>query len=203
MVLEYLGIGLSLGVTAGLSPGPLMALVISETVKGGRIRGIKVSLAPLFTDIPLILAIIFLLKHIKNIHPLLGVISLVGSLLLFYFGYKDLKTDKINLQTGNIQSDSSFRKGLVTNFLNPHPYVFWLFIGVPFMLKGNSIERTTFVLSFLSGIIGSKICLTLIVEKGRKFIETKYYLRIIKSLGLILMFFGLLLLKDGIGYLLR
>lgn len=202
MVLEYLGIGLSLGITAGLSPGPLMALVISETVKGGRIGGIKVSLAPLFTDIPLILVIIFILKHIAHIRLLLGIISLVGSLLLIYFGYKDFKTEKINLQTGNIQS-TSFKKGLLTNFLNPHPYVFWLFIGVPFMMKGNSVERATFVLSFLSGIVGSKICLTFIIEKGKKFIETNYYQRIIKLLGLILILLGLLLLKDGIDYLLR
>jgi threonine/homoserine/homoserine lactone efflux protein len=202
MVLEYLGIGLSLGITAGLSPGPLMALVISETVKGGRTGGIKVSLAPLFTDIPLILIILFILKHIEHIRFLLGIISLVGSLLLIYFGYKDLKTNKINLQTGNIRSDP-FKKGLLTNFLNPHPYVFWLFIGVPFMMKGNSIERATFVLSFLSGIVGSKICLTFIIEKGKKFIEINYYQRIIKLLGLILILLGLLLLKDGINYLLR
>lgn len=202
MGLGYLGIGLFLGITAGLSPGPLMALMISETVKGGRIRGIKVSLAPLFTDIPLILVIIFILKHIKNIHFLLGIISLIGSLLLFYFGYKDLKTDKIKLQTGNIKS-SSFGKGILTNLFNPHPYVFWFFIGVPFMIKGTTIERASFVLSFLFGIVGTKICLTLIVEKGKKFIETKYYLRIIQSLGLILIFLGLILFKDGIGYLLR
>ena len=202
MVLQYLGIGLSLGITAGLSPGPLMALLISETIKGGRIRGIKVSLAPLFTDIPLILAIVFVLKYIKNIHSLLGIISIVGSLVLFYFGYRDLKTDKISFHAGDIKS-SSFRKGILTNMLNPHPYIFWLFIGVPFMIKGTTLEMATFVLSFFSGIVGSKICLTLIVEKGKKFVESKHYLRIIKVLGLILIFFGLILLKDGIGYFLR
>lgn len=71
------------------------------------------------------------------------------------------------------------------------------------MLRGNSMERTTFVLSFLTGIVGSKICLTFIIEKGKKLVETKYYLRIIKSPGLILMFFGFILLKDGVVYLLR
>jgi threonine/homoserine/homoserine lactone efflux protein len=202
MSLNFLLIGLSLGITAGLSPGPLIALLISETIKGGRIRGIKVSLAPLFTDTPLILAIIFVLEHIERMSTLLGIISIVGSFVLFYFGYRDLKTDKISLQAGDIKS-SSFKKGILTNMLNPHPYIFWLFIGVPFMIKGNTLERVTFVLSFFSGIVGSKICLTLIIEKGKKFVESKHYLRIIKVLGLILIFFGLILLKDGIGYFLR
>jgi threonine/homoserine/homoserine lactone efflux protein len=202
MVSEYLAIGLSLGITAGLSPGPLMALVISETLRKGRIQGIKVSLAPLFTDIPLILLITFVLKHIKDIEFLLGIISAVGSIFLFYLGYRDFKRDNLKFQTGNMESNS-FRKGILTNLLNPHPYVFWLFVGVPFMINGNSVERVVFVVSFLSGIVGSKICLALIAEKSKSFIKSKYYVMMIKSLGLILIFFGLILLKDAIVYLSR
>jgi threonine/homoserine/homoserine lactone efflux protein len=202
MVSEYLAIGLSLGITAGLSPGPLMALVISETLRKGRMQGIKVSFAPLFTDIPLIMLIMLVLKHIKNIEFLLGIISAVGSIFLFYLGYRDFKSDNLKFQTGNMESNS-FRKGILTNLLNPHPYVFWLFVGVPFMIKGNSVERVAFVTSFLSGIVGSKICLTLIAEKSKSFIENKYYVMMIKSLGLILIFFGLILLKNAAGYLIR
>jgi len=202
MRLDFLLTGLFLGITAGISPGPLMALVISETLRKGRIQGIKVSLAPLFTDIPLILLIIFVLKHIKNIEFLPGIISAVGSIFLFYLGYKDFKSDNIKLQTGDMESNS-FKKGVLTNLLNPHPYIFWLFVGVPFMIKGNSIEKAAFVVSFFSGIVGSKICLTLIVEKSKNFIESKYYVWIIKSLGLILIFFGLILLKDAVDYLMR
>lgn len=202
MVLEYVGIGLSLGVTAGISPGPLMALMISETIKGGKMRGIRVAVAPLITDVPLILIITFVLRYIKNIHSLLGIISLVGSFLLLYFGYRDLQAGKIGPQTGYVRSNS-FRKGILTNLLNPHPYVFWLFIGVPFMMKGSNTERFLFVLFFLSGIVGSKIGITFIVEKGKSFIETKHYHRIIQSLGMVLVFLGLILLKDAIGYLLK
>jgi threonine/homoserine/homoserine lactone efflux protein len=202
MRLVFLLAGLFLGITAGLSPGPLMALMISETVKRGRTEGIKVSFAPLFTDIPLILVIIFVLRQIRNMEFLLGIISIVGSLFLFYLGYKDLKAENINLQTSSTKS-KSFKKGLLTNFLNPHPYVFWLFVGVPFMIKGNSLEKTVFVTSFFSGIVGSKICLTLIIEKSKSFIKSKYYVWIIKSLGLILIFFGLILLKNAIDYLIR
>ena len=202
MALEYLGIGLSLGITAGLSPGPLMALIISETIRGGMTKGIKVSLAPLFTDIPLILAIMFILKHIKELNLLLGVISLIGSSFLFYFGYRDIKTVSVHLHRSQVKS-KSFEKGLFTNLLNPHPYIFWFFIGVPILINVGLLERIIFVVSFLFGIVGSKICLAALVERGKMFIDNKYYQRIIKFLGLLLIFFGLLLLKDGIGYLYR
>ena len=191
-----------MGITAGFSPGPLMALVISETVKGGKIKGIKVALAPLFTDIPLILVIILILRHIENIDYLLGVISLIGSFFLFYFGYKDLKTNKIDVQTEGVSS-RSFGKGLLTNLLNPHPYLFWFFIGVPFMIKGDTWARVMFISSFFFGIVGSKTCLAVIVDRGKRFVESKHYVRIIKFLGLVLIFFSFLLLKDATGYLLK
>ena len=202
MVLEYLGIGLSLGVTAGLSPGPLMALMISETMRGGMARGIKVSLAPLFTDIPLILAIMFILKHIKELDLLLGVISLIGSSFLFYFGFRDIKSDSTHVHQTDVKL-KSFEKGLLTNLLNPHPYIFWFFVGVPLLIKVDLLERVMFVASFLFGIVGSKICLTILVEKGKMFIESKNYQWIIKFLGLLLIFFALLLLREGINYLSR
>ncbi len=189
--------GLMLGITAGLSPGPLLFLMISETVKGGKIKGIKVSLAPLFTDIPLIFAVIFTLKHLRNISLLLGIISLAGSLLLFSYGYRDLRIKKLNLQGGNIKT-GSFQKGLFTNLLNPHPYIFWFFIGIPLLIKVNALERIVFISSFLFAIVGSKICLTFIVDRSKKFVESKHYIRIIKFLGLILIFLGIILLKYAI-----
>lgn len=202
MGLEYLLIGLLLGITAGISPGPLLALVISETVKRGKMGGIKVALAPLFTDIPLIIATFLVLNHIKNLDILLGMISLTGALVLFYLGYKDIRIGRVNLKTDTIPS-SSLKKGILTNLLNPHPYVFWLFVGVPFMIKGNTFERVAFVLSFLSSIVVSKIVLALAVEKGKEFIGSRYYCTIIKALGFVLMFFSLILLKDAIRYLME
>jgi len=200
MDLDYMLMGLMLGISAGLSPGPLLFLMISETVKGGKIKGIKVSLAPLFTDIPLIFAVIYILKHLRDISFLLGIISLAGSLLLFYYGYRDLKIKQINLQMGDIKT-GSFKKGLVTNLLNPHPYIFWFFVGVPLLIKVNTLERIIFISSFLFAIVGSKICLTFIIDRSKKFVESKHYIRIIKFLGLILIFLGVILLKYAAEYL--
>ena len=47
--------GLVYGLSAGFSPGPLMALVISQTLKHGIREGAKVAVAPLITDLPIIL----------------------------------------------------------------------------------------------------------------------------------------------------
>ena len=49
-----LGQGILLGVSAGVSPGPLFALVIAETLHHGTKAGLRVALVPLVTDMPIV-----------------------------------------------------------------------------------------------------------------------------------------------------
>ncbi|MFZ0611777.1 MAG: LysE family translocator, partial [Desulfobacterales bacterium] len=69
----YLVTGIILGLSGGLTPGPLLTLVITETLKHGFREGAKVSLAPLLTDLPIVAAAVVLLHCLADIRPLLGV----------------------------------------------------------------------------------------------------------------------------------
>jgi len=51
---ESLFPGIILGLVAGLSPGPMLALVIAETLKFGKEEGFKVAVSPLITDLVLV-----------------------------------------------------------------------------------------------------------------------------------------------------
>jgi MFS family permease len=48
-------IGISYGFAAGVSAGPLLGLVITQTLQGGWRAGNLVALAPLLSDLPIIL----------------------------------------------------------------------------------------------------------------------------------------------------
>ncbi len=85
-MIHYLIIGSILGLSAGLAPGPLLTLVISETLLHDIRAGIKVALAPLVTDPPIIILTIFILSRLSGFHDILGVISLVGGLLVLVMG---------------------------------------------------------------------------------------------------------------------
>jgi len=54
-MLNFLTIGTLLGLSAGLAPGPLLTLVISETLQHDIKSGVKVALAPFITDLPIII----------------------------------------------------------------------------------------------------------------------------------------------------
>lgn len=50
----FITAGAALGLSAGFSPGPLLTLVLTETLHHGVKAGIRVALAPMITDAPII-----------------------------------------------------------------------------------------------------------------------------------------------------
>ena len=59
--------GLLLGFSAGISPGPLTALTISQTIKYSRKEGIKVAISPLVTDIPIVTISLLIFAKLTNL----------------------------------------------------------------------------------------------------------------------------------------
>ncbi|OGT32916.1 MAG: hypothetical protein A2W28_01290 [Gammaproteobacteria bacterium RBG_16_51_14] len=56
-MIYFLVTGAVLGISAGLAPGPLLALVVTETLKHGIRTGVRVALVPVCTDLPIIFLI--------------------------------------------------------------------------------------------------------------------------------------------------
>jgi threonine/homoserine/homoserine lactone efflux protein len=54
MDVQLLGLALILGATSAISPGPLLALVISATLQRGFWAALRVAVAPLLTDAPIL-----------------------------------------------------------------------------------------------------------------------------------------------------
>jgi len=202
-LIEFLFLGAFLGLAAGTSPGPLLAVTISETLQHGKWEGIKVAVSPLITDLPIILSTMFVLSHLTNYGFFIGIIAFFGASYLIYSGVKSLKIKPNNVEL-NIEKKDALKKGIIVNFGNPHPYIFWISIGGPLIFKSlNTHVSVTilFILGFYSFLVGSKVAITLIVEKSKSFIKSKYYFSIIQILGIAQIVFGLVFIKMGLELL--
>ncbi|WP_457642057.1 LysE family translocator [Persephonella sp.] len=195
---EHILFGLILGIAAGISPGSLLALLISETLRGNIKNGILVSISPIFTDIPIILVSLYLLNRLQNFNFLLGIISLTGSVILFYLGIKNIIGKYQDIPT---DLHGSFIKGLIINILNPYTYLFWFFIGTPYITGKSFLEASSFVLFFFIGITGSMILIAISIEKIKIFIKSRYYYYLLKFIGFLFIIFGIILTKNSIKYL--
>ena len=86
-MLYFLSFGAVLGISSGLSPGPLLALVISETLRHGVKAGVKVALAPIITDLPIIILTLLVLSKLSGFPEILGAISLAGGIFICTLGF--------------------------------------------------------------------------------------------------------------------
>ncbi len=131
--------GCVFGLSSGLAPGPLLVLLITQSLKHNAREGIKVAAAPLITDLPIILVSLFVLTQLDSFHRALAFISIAGGIYVLYLSYECFRTKPVNL--GELKTEpQSLRKGVLINFLNPHPYLFWLTFGGPLILKARGSQ---------------------------------------------------------------
>lgn len=202
-MLHFLTIGTILGLSAGFAPGPLLTLVISETLRHDIKAGVKVALSPFITDLPIIVLTLFVLAKLSNFENIVGIITLLGACFVFYMGYESLMSKGIDLELPTEQP-KSLLKGIVTNALSPHPYLFWLSVGAPTMTKAMDkglAAPVAFIVAFYFFLVGSKVFLAVLVGKSKHFLSGTTYIFIMRLLGFILCALATFLLFDGLKLL--
>jgi len=188
------------GLSAGFSPGPLLALVISQTLRYGVREGVKASMAPLVTDLPIILVSVLILRSLSDSRFILGCISMAGGLFVTYLAYECFRT--VRLEMADLDGGpQSLGKGVAVNALNPHPYLFWLTVGGPSVIRAwadSPLGAVAFVAVFSGSIVGSKVMVAAMAGQSRHVLSGKGYGIVMRVLGLMLLFFAVLLFKDGV-----
>ena len=202
-MIDYLITGITLGFVAGISPGPLLILVITETIKYNRKEGIKMAFVPLLSDLPIVFFSIFAIHKLSDSNKLLGIISLLGAGFLVYLAFENIRirTKELRFETSE---SKTIKKGVFANFLSPHPYLFWMLVGGPITIKAyneNLLSAVLFIVGFYVFIVGTKITIAYLSDKSKNILSSKYYVIIVKFLGFVLLLFSIILIKDGLNFI--
>lgn len=198
-MLRLLLTGTTFGLAAGLSPGPILALVVAQTLRYGLREGLKVSLAPILTDLPIVTLCIIVLSHVPNVGSALAWISIAGGAFVTWLGILSLRVNVA--QTGSSAAPNSIRKAVAINLLNAHVYLFWLTVGAPIILKASEsgvAMAACFIVPFYVCLCGSKMLLAVLVNRSRGFLKGSVYAWSLRVLGMALIVFGLWLILDGL-----
>ncbi len=200
---EFITMGIILGLSAGFAPGPLLTLVISETLQHDIRSGVRVALSPVFTDLPIIVLTLGVLSQLSGFHNLLGIISLIGGSVILFMGYESMNP-KLPEPDFPKAAPKSLVKGILVNALSPHPYLFWFGVGGPIISRAMNSGITgpiVFIGSFYVLLVGSKILLAVLVGRSKSFLNGSLYIYIMRFLGLALCVLALLLFRDGLKLL--
>ncbi len=171
--------GLLLGLAGGLSPGPLTALVLGESLRGGKKAGLRVAVAPLVTDGPLILLALWVGEFQGPWRIALG---LAGAGMLLYLAWGMWRSKPP--EPGESSADGALRRAVLTNLLNPHPYLFWLAVGGPML--STTPSKMGFLIGFFGALVGSKALLALLADRARAWMSTRGYVWTLRALALAL-----------------
>ena len=202
-VLIVMASGCVFGLAGGFTPGPTTTVVVAQTIRFGFLDGLKVAIAPLLTDAPIITLSVLLVGQLARFEPVLGIISLLGAAFLIYLAVESLRVRGVEIADENVQP-RSIRKGFIANLLNPHPYLFWFVIGAPTLLKAWTVSvlaAVVFIVGLYVCLVGSKILIAWLVARSRGFLQSRGYVYVNRLLGVALVVFALLFIRDGLRFL--
>ncbi len=197
---ESLTAGILLGIAAGFSPGPLLVLVVSETIRHGVWAGLRASLAPVVTDLPIIVITLVLMGRIAGRPELLGAVSLAGGAFVMYLGLSSMRARGLPIGEG-ADVPRPLAKAVAVNALSPHPYLFWLTVGGPMVLRAAEsgyAAPAAFIAGFYVMLVGSKMALSALAGVSRGYLAGPAYILTMRALGGLLVAFSLLLFRDGL-----
>ncbi len=206
MMLSYLFFGISYAFAAGVQPGPLQTYFISQTLKNGWKKTVPAALAPVISDIPIVILVLFILRSFPD--SFAYYLRLVGGFFLIYLAYKAFTSWRNYIANQELTKNSGKQTlygAIAVNLLNPNPYLGWSLILGPLFLEGwkvapvNGIALVSgFYLTLVLTMSGTIILFALTRKLGPKIIKILLGLS-----ALVLLLFGIYQIWLGIEFLLK
>lgn len=213
-----LAIGLAIGFSGAVVPGPLFTATIKDTLRYGPLSGPLVCVGHLLVEIPIVIALSLGVSYIINIPLVRAFIGIVGGLGLFYLGIgiikdrkkyekmseenmKDLKLDEFKAKKEFI---TPLKTGFIFTILNPAIFLWWFTVGNGLVMRGLAIGFIGVFLLFLGHWIADLSWYSFIsfsLFKGKRFIKPKVYEAILLSCGILLLVIGLYFLYDSVPFI--
>jgi threonine/homoserine/homoserine lactone efflux protein len=189
---------LILGMSTGVIPGPLMAMVVTQTLSKGVRAGLAVACAPLLTDSPIILVSMLVLRSFPASKVMIGAIGLCGAAYLFYLAVLFWRSPRP--RTNNV-SVISLRRAIFSNLLNPGPYIFWGTIGGTVLrdqIQKNWVCALLFPLAYYAGLSAVKITIAVAVGRKEPVLTPRSFYYLNRAASLVFMAFAAKLLTAAI-----
>ena len=191
---QYFVGGALLGLSAVASPGPFQAYLISQTLKNGWQRMLPAALAPLISDGPIILLVLFGLTQLPE--QFLLYIQIAGGLLLIYFAWRTYQAYRhfdFNAVTASESPSQNIFEAALVNALSPGPWIFWSLMAGPIVLEAWQLSPAygaTYLLGFYTALIGGLGVFILMLGTARQ-LGARFTRTLLGVSALILLFFGL------------
>jgi threonine/homoserine/homoserine lactone efflux protein len=198
--LSFLLLGAGIGFVAGVTPGPVLTLVVAETFRGGWSRGAAVAAGPLLADGPIVVVAVFVLAQLPPL--VVRGLSLVGGGFLLYLAVSTFVTSRrARLTIGEgAPAGRVLLKGWLARVLTPNAYLFWFLVGAPLLVQAWQEEwlaAPAFLVGYYSTIVGSNVVLALALHRWIGLFSERIYRGLLLFASAVLAAYGLGMVGRG------
>ncbi len=200
--LAFVVSGAVFGLAAGFAPGPLLTLVLARSLRYGAREGVKVAVAPLVSDPPIVLLAVFIFARVATAEPIYGVVALAGGAFLVHLAVEMVRAPPPDCDRPD--RAGSLLRGVTANLLNPHPYLFWLTVGAPTVVGARAAGGAApagFLAAMYGCLLGAKVLVAVAAGRGRLRLGGRSYRLTLRLLAAALAALGLQSVWNGLGYL--
>ena len=159
--------------SGAISPGPSLAVVIRNTITGGRLQGIMTGLGHgLGLTIYAFIAVIGLSSMLIGNQILFVCVQIAGSFWLIWIGYNMILFSSKESSKKNVDSRKrGFVEGFMISFLNPKILVFFVAVFSQFIHEGLT-RFDSIIIIMVAGIIDTLwYILVAVLLAGTKLID--------------------------------
>lgn len=198
---KYLVFGATYAFACAVQPGPFQTFLITQTLEKGWKRTLPAALAPLFSDGPIILIAVVLLRTMPSwLEPLLFFTGGLFLMYLAFLSYRNWQSSPSSPPVTEPLQANTLTKAAIVNLLNPNPWLGWSLVMGPLLVTGwrespfhGIILLTGF---YLTMIITTAILIILFAGAGRIGPRVNRIMLFIATFGLVL--FGVYAMARGI-----
>ena len=166
----------AMGFSVASMPGPILALITTETLRRGAWPGAQTALAPMCVDACVMLPLVMALQSAIPSGAGALLIGLAGSSFLFWLGLRSFRAGHAPYAPGGHRGARRlppFLKSVLTQLMNPYAYIFWGTVGFAFVREGFEAHGLKGALSFPAGFwLGAgtmNFLVVYLVSRGRRY----------------------------------
>jgi threonine/homoserine/homoserine lactone efflux protein len=205
---------LLVGYSGAMMPGPLLTYSIERSLKRGWLTGVLVTIGHALLELLVVALFAFGLGRLLDQAWPRIIILFLGGLVLLWFGVDmvrgavkgsvELKLRQADrVRGGNLEI---MFKSAAISLLNPYFLLWWATVGLGFLTSSSAALGLWGILLFYLGHILADFtwyfAVSVLCDRVGHFIGGKVYRWIIASLGVLLGFFAVKFIIDGIGLIL-
>jgi threonine/homoserine/homoserine lactone efflux protein len=194
--------------SGALMPGPLLTITVGEATRRGFWAGPLIILGHGILELALVVLLLAGLGSILNRPLVLGTVGLVGGGVLLWMGLGLLRasrTSRVHLEAGTAGGLHPVWSGIVMSLANPYWLVWWLTIGLGYVIFAATYGVLGVFLFFAGHILADLAWYTLVsaaVAYGRNFFTDGLYRGFLAGCGCFLFVFSVYFGIQGVKFLL-